>query len=169
MECTQTENSSCVILRSQIHRWIWSRESMHLATRSTTWHWHSYHIPHYYPMWQQCSNYPFRGPPPPCPRQTHIKYHFLREQVQSRNLVLTYGNTKDNVVDVLTKPLDTRLSNVYVASQALVKLQDIPCEEEKYHVGEECWILHHDTVEYFGRHTLFNRPDLWRLWFILST
>ena len=37
-----------------------------------------------------------------------VKYHFLHEWVQSRDLVLTYVNTKDNVADIFTKPLDTR-------------------------------------------------------------
>ena len=36
-----------------------------------------------------------------------IKYHFLQEHVQSGDLTLTYVNTKDNVADIFTKPLDT--------------------------------------------------------------
>ena len=35
-----------------------------------------------------------------------IKYHFLREQVQSRELAMTYINTKDNLADIFTTPLE---------------------------------------------------------------
>ena len=39
-------------------------------------------------------------------KHINIKYHFLREHVQSGDLTLTYVNIKDNVADIFTKPLD---------------------------------------------------------------
>ena len=39
-------------------------------------------------------------------KRIDIKYHFLREQVQSRELAMTYINTKDNLADIFTKPLE---------------------------------------------------------------
>ena len=36
-----------------------------------------------------------------------IRYHFLRERVQSGDISLSYINTKDNIADIFTKPLDT--------------------------------------------------------------
>ena len=36
-----------------------------------------------------------------------ICYHFLRERVQSGDISLSYINTKDNIADIFTKPLDT--------------------------------------------------------------
>ena len=36
-----------------------------------------------------------------------IRYHFLRERVQSGDISLFYVNTKDNIADIFTKPLDT--------------------------------------------------------------
>ena len=35
-----------------------------------------------------------------------IKYHFLRECVQSQELVLAYIHTKDNLADIFTKALE---------------------------------------------------------------
>ena len=35
-----------------------------------------------------------------------VRYHFLREHVQSGNISLSYINTKDNIADIFTKPLD---------------------------------------------------------------
>ena len=37
-----------------------------------------------------------------------IKHHFLREQVQSQEITLSYINTYDNITDILTKALNTR-------------------------------------------------------------
>ena len=34
-----------------------------------------------------------------------IKYHFLREQVAEQNIILEYINTKEQIVDIFTKPL----------------------------------------------------------------
>jgi hypothetical protein len=34
-----------------------------------------------------------------------IKYHFLREQVAEKNIRVEYVGTKEQVVDILTKPL----------------------------------------------------------------
>ena len=34
-----------------------------------------------------------------------IKYHFLREQVAEQNIVLEYISTKEQISDILTKPL----------------------------------------------------------------
>ena len=34
-----------------------------------------------------------------------IKYHFLRELVQDREVRLEYVNTKEKIVDIFTKPL----------------------------------------------------------------
>ena len=34
-----------------------------------------------------------------------IKYHFLRSQIQTGNLILQYVSTKDNVADIFTKPV----------------------------------------------------------------
>jgi Reverse transcriptase (RNA-dependent DNA polymerase)/GAG-pre-integrase domain len=36
-----------------------------------------------------------------------VRYHFLRERVQSNEITLSYVNTKDNIADIFTKPLDT--------------------------------------------------------------
>ncbi|KNZ74984.1 Copia protein [Termitomyces sp. J132] len=38
-------------------------------------------------------------------KHVDIKYHFLREQVASNELIVKYINTKDNVADLFTKPL----------------------------------------------------------------
>jgi hypothetical protein len=35
-----------------------------------------------------------------------IKFHFLRERVQSRELLFSYINTKDNIADIFTKGLE---------------------------------------------------------------
>ena len=37
-----------------------------------------------------------------------IKHHFLRERVQSQEIILSYINTHDNIADIFTKALDTR-------------------------------------------------------------
>jgi hypothetical protein len=34
-----------------------------------------------------------------------IKYHFLQEQVQEKNIRVEYVSTKEQVVDIFTKPL----------------------------------------------------------------
>ena len=34
-----------------------------------------------------------------------IKYHFLHEQVAEQNIILEYMNTKEQIVDIFTKPL----------------------------------------------------------------
>ena len=34
-----------------------------------------------------------------------IKYHFLLEQVAEQNIILEYINTKEQIVDIFTKPL----------------------------------------------------------------
>jgi hypothetical protein len=34
-----------------------------------------------------------------------IKYHFLREQVAEKNIRVEYVDTKEQVVDIFTKPL----------------------------------------------------------------
>jgi len=34
-----------------------------------------------------------------------IKYHFIREQVTEKNVKLDYVSTKENIVDIFTKPL----------------------------------------------------------------
>ena len=34
-----------------------------------------------------------------------IKYHFLREQVAEKNIIVEYINTKEQIVDIFTKPL----------------------------------------------------------------
>ena len=34
-----------------------------------------------------------------------IKYHFLRELVQDKDVRLKYVNTKEQIVDIFTKPL----------------------------------------------------------------
>ena len=34
-----------------------------------------------------------------------IKYHFLREQVVEQNIILEYINTKEQIIDIFTKPL----------------------------------------------------------------
>lgn len=34
-----------------------------------------------------------------------IKYHFLHEQVAEQNIILEYINTKEQIVDIYTKPL----------------------------------------------------------------
>lgn len=39
-------------------------------------------------------------------KHVDIKYHFLRERVQSKELELRYINTNDNVADLFTKALD---------------------------------------------------------------
>jgi hypothetical protein len=36
-----------------------------------------------------------------------IRYHFLREKVQSNDISLSYINTQNNIADIFTKPLDT--------------------------------------------------------------
>jgi len=36
-----------------------------------------------------------------------IRYHFLRERVQSNEISLSYINTRDNIADIFTKPLGT--------------------------------------------------------------
>jgi hypothetical protein len=41
-------------------------------------------------------------------KHVDIKYHFLREQVQSGALQLQYVNTKDNVADLFTKALNIK-------------------------------------------------------------
>ena len=38
-----------------------------------------------------------------------IRYHFLRECIQSEHISLSYINTKDNIADIFTKPLDTTI------------------------------------------------------------
>ena len=40
-----------------------------------------------------------------------IKYHFLRERVQSTDLHLTYVNTRENTADMFTKALDVKQFN----------------------------------------------------------
>ena len=34
-----------------------------------------------------------------------IKYHFLRELLQDKEVILEYVNTKEQIVDIFTKPL----------------------------------------------------------------
>ena len=34
-----------------------------------------------------------------------IKFHFLREQVIEKNIKLEYGEMKEQIVDIFTKPL----------------------------------------------------------------
>jgi hypothetical protein len=41
-------------------------------------------------------------------KHVDIKYHFLRERVQSGDLRLTYINTRENVADMFTKALDVK-------------------------------------------------------------
>ena len=36
-----------------------------------------------------------------------VRYHFLQERAQSNEISLSYVNTKDNIADIFTKPLDT--------------------------------------------------------------
>jgi hypothetical protein len=36
-----------------------------------------------------------------------IRYHFLREKVQTGDIELSYINTKDNITDIFTKALST--------------------------------------------------------------
>jgi hypothetical protein len=44
-----------------------------------------------------------------------IRYHFLRDHQQKRDIEIAYINTKDQLVDIVTKPLDeqsfTKLRN----------------------------------------------------------
>lgn len=42
-------------------------------------------------------------------RMKHISldYHFVREQVQAQQLIMSHVSTKDQLTDVLTKPLAT--------------------------------------------------------------
>lgn len=48
-------------------------------------------------------------------KHVDIKYHFVRERVQSKEINIKYINTNDNVADLFTKALDhkkfTRLRN----------------------------------------------------------
>ena len=37
-----------------------------------------------------------------------IKYHYIRDMVQRKNVKLQYINTSEHVVDILTKPLPLR-------------------------------------------------------------
>ena len=37
-----------------------------------------------------------------------IKYHFMREHVQSGELALSYINTQDNIADIFTKALEPK-------------------------------------------------------------
>jgi transposase InsO family protein len=39
-------------------------------------------------------------------KHVDIKYHFLRERVQSKEIKLSYVNTNDNIADIFTKALD---------------------------------------------------------------
>ena len=43
-----------------------------------------------------------------CVKHIDIKYHFLRDQIQSNNLQISYINTKDNIANMFTKDLDTK-------------------------------------------------------------
>jgi hypothetical protein len=58
----------------------------------------------------------------------HIKYHFLREHVQSADLCLNYIKTKHNVADMFTKALDVK-QFIYLRHFMGLKWP-IPCEEE---------------------------------------
>ena len=37
-----------------------------------------------------------------------IRHHFLRDHQQRRDIEITYINTKDQLVDIFTKPLDEK-------------------------------------------------------------
>ena len=56
------------------------------------------------------------------PKTKHIpiKYHFVREQVAEKNIKLEYVGTKEQIVDIFTKPL--------------------PCEAFEY-LHQKLWIL----------------------------
>jgi len=41
-------------------------------------------------------------------KHVDIKYHFLRERVQSNELDIQYVNTHDNIADLFTKPLELK-------------------------------------------------------------
>ena len=43
-----------------------------------------------------------------CIKHIDIKHHFLRERVQSQEIILNYINTHNNIADVFTKALDTK-------------------------------------------------------------
>ena len=38
-----------------------------------------------------------------------VRYHCLRERLQSNEISLSYGNTQDNITNIFTKPLDTTI------------------------------------------------------------
>jgi hypothetical protein len=43
-----------------------------------------------------------------CIKHIDIRYHFLREHQQREDIEIAYVNTKNQLADILTKPLDEK-------------------------------------------------------------
>ena len=52
-----------------------------------------------------------------------IKYHYLRECVENREVILKYISTRDNLADALTKPLERQK---FIRFRTFLGLQDLP-------------------------------------------
>jgi hypothetical protein len=46
-----------------------------------------------------------------CTKHIDIRYHFLRDHQQTRDIEIAYVNTKDQLADIFTKPLDEKTFN----------------------------------------------------------
>jgi hypothetical protein len=53
-----------------------------------------------------------------------IKYHFLWEQVAEKNIRVEYVGTKEQVVDIFTKPLPRKPLNIFAKDLELFLLQN---------------------------------------------
>lgn len=70
-------------------------------------------------------------------KHVDIKYHFLCEHIQSKEIDIKYINTNDNIADVFTKALNHKKFTCFHSLLGLV-WDMIPCEEEYVHGEEEC-------------------------------
>ena len=52
-----------------------------------------------------------------------IKYHYLRECVENREVKLKYISTRDNLADALTKPLERQK---FIRFRTFLGLHDLP-------------------------------------------
>ena len=76
-------------------------------------------------------------------KHINIKYHFLRERFQSHELAMTYINTKDNLADIFTKPLELQHFSRLWGFLGLLWKSDIHARRSSVYGEEECWKAHH--------------------------
>ena len=64
-----------------------------------------------------------------CIKHINIKHHFLREHIQTQEIILSYINTHDNFADIFTKALNTKKFTCF-RNFLGVKAFQTPCKEE---------------------------------------